>query len=78
MPQDLLGRVSGFVTTAFSIVVPFVTLLSGWIARFDPRLPWLLGGGLTLLLIALLQPLLAPVDAVGGASPAEAEAPATP
>ncbi|HHW82885.1 MAG TPA: MFS transporter [Actinomycetales bacterium] len=71
VPRDLLGRVSGFVTTVFSLVVPFATMASGWVTRMEPRMPWLIAGGLTFVLIAVMRPLLAPVDEVGhgGTSP---------
>lgn len=55
VPGHLFGRVLGVIRTFTWGLFPFATLLGGWVARYDLRLPYLIAGALTLIatLVAL-------------------------
>ena len=58
VPGYLFGRVLGIIRTFTWGLFPFATLLGGWIARFDLRLPYLLAAGATLLAVLVAWRLL--------------------
>lgn len=45
----MLGRVLGAIRTITWGLMPVATLLGGWIARVDVQLPYLVGGGATVV-----------------------------
>jgi MFS family permease len=49
VPGHLFGRVLGISRTLTWGIFPFATLLGGWVARIDLRLPFLLAAGVTLV-----------------------------
>ena len=49
VPGRLFGRVLGISRTLTWGIFPFATLLGGWVARIDLRLPFLLAAGVTLV-----------------------------
>ncbi len=49
VPGHLFGRVLGISRTLTWGIFPFATLLGGWVARVDLRLPFLLAAGVTLI-----------------------------
>lgn len=49
VPGHLFGRVLGITRTLTWGIFPFATLLGGWVARTDLRLPFLLAAGVTLV-----------------------------
>lgn len=49
VPGHLFGRVLGISRTLTWGIFPFATLLGGWVARIDLRLPFLLASGVTLV-----------------------------
>lgn len=49
VPGHLFGRVLGIIRTVTWGLFPFATLLGGWVARFDLRLPFLIAGVVTLV-----------------------------
>ncbi|WP_109211182.1 MULTISPECIES: MFS transporter [Microbacterium] len=49
VPGHLFGRVLGIGRTLTWGIFPFATLLGGWVARVDLRLPFLLAAGVTLV-----------------------------
>ncbi|WP_203579583.1 MFS transporter [Microbacterium hibisci] len=48
VPGHLFGRVLGIIRTLTWGMFPFATLLGGWVARADLRLPFLVAAGVTL------------------------------
>jgi MFS family permease len=49
VPGHLFGRVLGIIRTFTWGLFPFATLLGGWVARYDLRLPYIVAGGVTLV-----------------------------
>jgi MFS family permease len=49
VPGYLFGRVLGIIRTFTWGLFPFATLLGGWVARYDLRLPYVIAGGVTLI-----------------------------
>lgn len=49
VPNRLFGRVIGIIRTVTWGVFPAATLLGGWVARHDLRLPYLIGAAVTLI-----------------------------
>jgi len=49
VPGHMFGRVLGISRTFTWGVFPFATLLGGWVARLDLRLPFLIAAGVTLV-----------------------------
>lgn len=49
IPGHMLGRVLGAIRTITWGLMPVATLLGGWIARVDVQLPYLVGGGATVV-----------------------------
>ncbi|MFK4836658.1 MFS transporter [Microbacterium sp. ZW T2_14] len=58
VPGHLFGRVLGISRTLTWGIFPFATLLGGWVARIDLRLPFLLAAGVTLVATAVAVRLL--------------------
>ncbi|WP_347975601.1 MFS transporter [Microbacterium sp. ProA8] len=58
VPGHLFGRVLGISRTLTWGVFPFATLLGGWVARIDLRLPFLLAAGVTLVASLIAARLL--------------------
>lgn len=58
VPGQLFGRVLGIIRTVTWGMFPFATLLGGWVARYDLRLPYLVAGGVTLVATLVAVPLL--------------------
>lgn len=48
IPGHLFGRALGIIRSLTWGLFPFATLLGGWVARFDLRLPYLIAAGVTL------------------------------
>ena len=49
VPGHMFGRVLGISRTFTWGIFPFATLLGGWVARIDLRLPFLVAAGVTLV-----------------------------
>lgn len=49
VPGHMFGRVLGISRTFTWGIFPFATLLGGWVARIDLRLPFLIAAGVTIL-----------------------------
>lgn len=49
VPGYLFGRVLGIIRTFTWGLFPFATLLGGWVARYDLRLPYVIAGVVTLI-----------------------------
>jgi MFS family permease len=49
VPGHMFGRVLGISRTFTWGIFPFATLLGGWVARIDLRLPFLIAAGVTLV-----------------------------
>ncbi len=49
IPNHLFGRALGIIRSLTWGVFPAATLIGGWVARYDLRLPYLIAAGLTLL-----------------------------
>ncbi|KJL39851.1 MFS transporter [Microbacterium trichothecenolyticum] len=49
VPGRIFGRVLGITRTFTWGIFPFATLLGGWVARIDLRLPFLIAAGVTLV-----------------------------
>ncbi|MDR7112021.1 MFS family permease [Microbacterium trichothecenolyticum] len=49
LPGHIFGRVLGITRTFTWGIFPFATLLGGWVARIDLRLPFLIAAGVTLV-----------------------------
>ena len=49
VPCHIFGRVLGITRTFTWGIFPFATLLGGWVARIDLRLPFLIAAGVTLV-----------------------------
>jgi MFS family permease len=58
VPGHLFGRVLGIIRTFTWGIFPFATLLGGWVARIDLRLPFLLASGVTLVAALVAARLL--------------------
>ncbi|HKP06921.1 MAG TPA: MFS transporter [Microbacterium sp.] len=58
VPGHMFGRVLGVIRTFTWGLFPFATLLGGWVARIDLRLPFLIAAGVTLIATALAVRLL--------------------
>ena len=53
VPNDIFGRVLGIIRTFTWGLFPFATLLGGYVARYDLRLPYLIAAGVTLVAVAV-------------------------
>ena len=56
VPNDIFGRVLGIIRTFTWGLFPFATLLGGYVARYDLRLPYLIAAGVTLVAAAVAVP----------------------
>ena len=70
-PAHLFGRVLGIIRMFTWGLFPIATLLGGWVARYDLRLPFLIAAGVTLVAtLVAVRLLLVGIDArrAGGVS----------
>jgi MFS family permease len=58
VPSDMLGRAMGIVRTIGWGLTPIATVLGGFVARIDLRLPFIIGGGAVVLLTLVAARLL--------------------
>lgn len=58
IPGDMLGRAMGIVRTIGWGLTPIATVLGGFVARIDLRLPFVIGGGAVVVLTLLCTRLL--------------------
>ncbi|MBD3756549.1 MULTISPECIES: MFS transporter [Microbacterium] len=58
IPSHLFGRVLGITRTLTWGIFPLATLLGGWVAKTDLRLPFLIGGAVILVAVAFATRLL--------------------
>jgi MFS family permease len=58
VPGHLFGRVLGIIRTFTWGLFPFATLLGGWVARYDLRLPYVIAAVATLLAALVASKLL--------------------
>ncbi len=58
VPNHLFGRVLGVIRSVTWGIFPAATLLGGWVARIDLRLPYLIAAGAVLIAALLAAPLL--------------------
>lgn len=63
VPNAMLGRAMGIVRTIGWGLTPIATVLGGFVARIDLRLPFVVGGGIVVLLTLLATRLLLSADA---------------
>jgi hypothetical protein len=49
VPPHLFGRVLGIIRTFTWGLFPIATVLGGWVARYDLRLPMLIGAGVVFI-----------------------------
>ena len=72
VPNRLFGRVIGIIRTVTWGVFPAATLLGGWVARHDLRLPYLIGATVTLIAaLAAIRLLLGAARYEGPVEPGE-------
>lgn len=62
IPGHMLGRVLGAIRTITWGLMPVATLLGGWMARVDVQLPYLVGGGATVVVGLLAARLFLTAD----------------
>lgn len=58
VPSDMLGRAMGIIRTIGWGLTPIATILGGFVARIDLRLPFVIGGGLVVVLALIAARLL--------------------
>jgi MFS family permease len=58
VPSDMLGRAMGIIRTIGWGMTPIATVLGGFVARIDLRLPFVIGGGVVVLLTVIATRLL--------------------
>ncbi|MDR6970353.1 MFS transporter [Leifsonia shinshuensis] len=58
IPGDMLGRALGIVRTIGWGLTPIATVLGGFVARIDLRLPFVIGGGLVVVLTLIASRLI--------------------
>lgn len=58
VPNDMLGRAMGIVRTIGWGLTPIATVIGGFVARIDLRLPFLIGGGVVIALTLIAVRLL--------------------
>ncbi|NEN06555.1 MFS transporter [Diaminobutyricibacter tongyongensis] len=58
VPSDMLGRAMGIIRTIGWGLTPIATVLGGFVARIDLRLPFVIGGGLVVVLALIATRLL--------------------
>ncbi len=58
VPSDMLGRAMGIIRTIGWGLTPVATVLGGFVARIDLRLPFVIGGGLVVVLALIATRLL--------------------
>lgn len=58
VPSDMLGRAMGIVRTIGWGLTPIATVLGGFVARIDLRLPFVIGGGVVVVLTFIATRLL--------------------
>ncbi|WP_345764402.1 MFS transporter [Diaminobutyricibacter sp. McL0608] len=58
VPSDMLGRAMGIIRTIGWGLTPIATVLGGFVARIDLRLPFVIGGGLVVVLALVAARLL--------------------
>ena len=58
VPGDMLGRAMGIVRTIGWGLTPIATVLGGFVARIDLRLPFVIGGGIVVVLTLVAARLL--------------------
>jgi len=63
VPGHMLGRVIGAARTVAWGLMPLATMLGGWVARADLQLPYLIGGGATVMVSLAAARLLLSADA---------------
>jgi MFS family permease len=62
VPSDMLGRAMGIIRTIGWGLTPVATVLGGFVARIDLRLPFVIGGGLVVVLALVAVRLLLSAD----------------
>jgi MFS family permease len=62
VPTDMLGRAMGIIRTIGWGLTPVATVLGGFVARIDLRLPFVIGGGLVVVLALVAVRLLLSAD----------------
>ncbi|MEN0085865.1 MAG: MFS transporter [Leifsonia sp.] len=72
IPSDMLGRALGMVRTIGWGLTPIATVLGGFVARIDLRLPFVIGGGLVVVATLVASRLILSASAQ---TPAEAPVP---
>ncbi|MDN4596358.1 MFS transporter [Leifsonia virtsii] len=72
IPSDMLGRALGIVRTIGWGLTPIATVLGGFVARIDLRLPFVIGGGLVVVATLVASRLILSASAQ---TPAEAPVP---
>lgn len=70
IPSDMLGRALGIVRTIGWGLTPIATVLGGFVARIDLRLPFVIGGGLVVVATLFASRLI-----LSASAPTPAEAP---
>ena len=58
IPNAMLGRALGIVRTLGWGLTPIATVLGGFVARIDLRLPFVIGGGLVVILTLVASRLI--------------------
>ncbi len=58
VPSDMLGRAMGIIRTIGWGLTPIATILGGFVARIDLRLPFVIGGGIVVVLALVAARLL--------------------
>jgi MFS family permease len=58
VPNDMLGRAMGIVRTIGWGMTPIATVLGGFVARIDLRLPFVIGGGVVVVLALVAARLI--------------------
>ncbi len=58
VPSDMLGRAMGIIRTIGWGLTPIATILGGFVARIDLRLPFVIGGGVVVVLALVACRLL--------------------
>jgi MFS family permease len=58
VPHEIFGRVIGVIRTVTWGLFPIATLIGGWVARIDLRLPFTIGGAVMLVVTLLAWRLL--------------------
>ncbi|WP_314148406.1 MFS transporter [uncultured Leifsonia sp.] len=68
VPNAMLGRAMGIVRSIGWGLTPIATILGGFVARIDLKLPFLIGGGIVVVLTLIATRLLLSADSYGQAA----------